>query len=144
MRRQLPGRSPKITAGGSIAFASKLDQLVEFDCRQRQIGLLDGAFDQISGLDAATLVPEVFRASRHYQRASASGIRHLTMIARTLRPSFISDARFCPSDNLMRHDPCAESAVSAPLLQELFITWYLGTRLDFLSDRIRFPSNNLE
>ena len=43
MRRQLLGRSPKITAGGSIAFASKLDQLVEFDCRQRQIGLLDGA-----------------------------------------------------------------------------------------------------
>src|SRR5271166_5714734 len=43
MRRQLLGRSPKITAGGSIAFASKLDQLVEFDCRQRQISLLDGA-----------------------------------------------------------------------------------------------------
>src|SRR5271166_1597387 len=51
---------------------------------------------------------------------------------------------FAPVTNLMRHDPCAESAVSAPLLQELFITWYLGTRLDFLSDRIRFPSNNLE
>ena len=74
MRRQLLGRSPKITAGGSIAFASKLDQLVEFDCRQRQISLLDGAFDQISGLDAATLVPESF--SRVATLPTCFGLRH--------------------------------------------------------------------
>jgi hypothetical protein len=90
MGRQLLGHPSQIAAGGSIAFARKLNKLVELDCRQR--GLLDGAVDQISRLDAATLSRKFFarRDITNALRPSTSAI--LSMIARTLRPSFISAA----------------------------------------------------
>src|ERR1700730_4830135 len=100
---QLLGYTSEIAAGGFIAFARKLNKLVELDCRQRQIGLLDGALNQISRLGAATLVPEVFRASRHYQRASTSSVCHLIYDCAYLA-AFIYFRRLAPAPvtNLMR------------------------------------------
>src|ERR1700730_10611020 len=86
-----------------IAFARKLNKLVELDCRQREIGFLDGALNEISRLDAATLVPEGFRASRHYQRASTSSVCHLIYDCAHLA-AFIYFRRLAPAPvtNLMR------------------------------------------